>query len=159
MKFLYGGSAALAVTFFACSFFYAIPLAAEPSYQQNPVEQTTLQDTEVAEERAEALPEAARPQSEVALEAPPDTPAFINSAGPTAPSIEIEPAPKPPTTFLSAPLSYTATAYCFGGRTASGRIVARGLFAADPRILPLGSRVRIEAGQYSGENTVVDTGG
>ena len=37
-------------------------------------------------------------------------------------------------------------------------MVAKGLIAADPRHLPLGSRVRIEAGAYSGEYLVADTG-
>jgi 3D (Asp-Asp-Asp) domain-containing protein len=55
--------------------------------------------------------------------------------------------------------TYTATAYSLRGRTASGRPVGRGLIAADPRVLPLGSRVRIEAGEFSGEYVVADTGG
>jgi len=54
---------------------------------------------------------------------------------------------------------FTATAYSLRGRTASGRPVTRGLIAADRRILPLGTRVRIEAGSYSGEYVVADTGG
>jgi len=33
------------------------------------------------------------------------------------------------------------------------------LIAADPSILPLGSRVRLEAGSWSGEYLVADTGG
>jgi 3D (Asp-Asp-Asp) domain-containing protein len=45
------------------------------------------------------------------------------------------------------------------GRTASGRLVSKGLIAADPRFLPLGSRVKLEAGNYSGEYLVADTGG
>ena len=57
------------------------------------------------------------------------------------------------------PTSYVATAYSLRGRTASGRMVSKGLVAADPRILPLGSRVRIDAGSYSGEYLVADTGG
>ena len=55
--------------------------------------------------------------------------------------------------------TYTATAYSLHGRTATGVAVARGMIAADPRVLPLGSRVRIEAGSYSGEYIVTDTGG
>jgi 3D (Asp-Asp-Asp) domain-containing protein len=53
---------------------------------------------------------------------------------------------------------YVATAYSLRGRTASGRPVAKGIIAADPRHLPLGSRVRLEAGAYSGEYLVADTG-
>ena len=54
---------------------------------------------------------------------------------------------------------YIATAYSLRGRTASGRYVSQGIIAADPRILPLGSRVRLEAGPWSGEYLVADTGG
>jgi 3D (Asp-Asp-Asp) domain-containing protein len=60
--------------------------------------------------------------------------------------------------YVVAPASYVATAYSLRGRTASGRPVAKGLIAADPRHLPLGSRVRLEAGAYSGEYLVADTG-
>ena len=53
---------------------------------------------------------------------------------------------------------YVATAYSLRGRTASGRMVSKGLIAADPRVLPLGARVRLETGGYSGEYLVADTG-
>ena len=55
--------------------------------------------------------------------------------------------------------SFRATAYCLKGRTASGGGVRRGIVAADPRVLPLGSRVQLTAGAYSGTYTVADTGG
>lgn len=54
---------------------------------------------------------------------------------------------------------YSATAYSLRGRTASGKPVARGLIAADPRVLPIGTRVRVEAGAWTGEYVVADTGG
>ncbi len=60
---------------------------------------------------------------------------------------------------LGPATSYVATAYSLRGRTASGRMVSRGLIAADPRVLPLGSRVRVEHPGYSGEYLVADTGG
>lgn len=53
--------------------------------------------------------------------------------------------------------TFTATAYALPGRTASGHSVRRGLIAAD-RSLPLGTRVRLEAGRYSGEYLVADRG-
>lgn len=59
----------------------------------------------------------------------------------------------------SAAGTFSATAYCLKGRTAMGHGVRRGLIAADPRILKLGSRVFISAGAYSGEYLVSDTGG
>ena len=55
--------------------------------------------------------------------------------------------------------TFRATAYCLRGRTASGGSVRRGIVAADPRILPLGTRINISAGSYSGTYTVADTGG
>ena len=61
--------------------------------------------------------------------------------------------------FEVAPQNYTATAYSLRGRTASGKPVNRGLIAADPRVLPIGTRVRVEAGSFSGEYEVADIGG
>ncbi|HEX6124967.1 MAG TPA: 3D domain-containing protein [Pyrinomonadaceae bacterium] len=55
--------------------------------------------------------------------------------------------------------SFTATAYCLKGRTAMGHGVRRGIIAADPRVLRLGSRVNLNAGAYSGQYLVSDTGG
>ena len=55
--------------------------------------------------------------------------------------------------------SYSATAYSLRGRTASGQYVTRGLIAADPRLLPIGTRVHVQAGPWSGEYLVADTGG
>jgi len=60
---------------------------------------------------------------------------------------------------LVAASPYVATAYSLRGRTASGRMVSRGLIAADPSVLPLGSRVRLDHPGYSGEYLVADTGG
>jgi 3D (Asp-Asp-Asp) domain-containing protein len=59
---------------------------------------------------------------------------------------------------VSGPLPFVATAYSLRGKTASGLYVSKGLIAADPRFLPLGSRVRLDAGAYSGEYLVADTG-
>ena len=55
--------------------------------------------------------------------------------------------------------SFTATAYCLQGRTATGSGVRRGIIAADPRLLRLGSRISLGAGAYSGSYLVADTGG
>lgn len=54
---------------------------------------------------------------------------------------------------------FSATAYCLKGRTASGGGVRRGIVAADPRVLPLGTRIQVNAGPYSGSYVVADTGG
>lgn len=55
--------------------------------------------------------------------------------------------------------SFSASAYCFSGRTAMGHAVRRGLIAADPRVLKLGSTVYVSAGPWSGTYLVSDTGG
>ena len=77
---------------------------------------------------------------------------FEPTPGATAGTIAEEPG-------LAAASPYVATAYSLRGRTASGRMVSRGLIAADPSVLPLGSRVRLEHPGYSGEYLVADTGG
>lgn len=55
--------------------------------------------------------------------------------------------------------SFSATAYCLKGRTATGGATRKGIVAADPRILPLGTRINLDAGSYSGSYIVADTGG
>ena len=55
--------------------------------------------------------------------------------------------------------TFSASAYCFSGRMANGQGVRRGIIAADPRVLKMGSKVYINAGQWSGVYTVADTGG
>ena len=55
--------------------------------------------------------------------------------------------------------SFTATAYCLKGRTATGGSVRRGIVAADPRLLRLGTTILMGAGSYSGQYKVADTGG
>jgi len=60
---------------------------------------------------------------------------------------------------IGSPVPYTATAYALRGRTASGHSVGRGIVAADTRLLPLGTRIKIDGGSYSGIYTVRDRGG
>lgn len=72
----------------------------------------------------------------------------INESGFTDPSLAI----------LGEPQEFRATAYALNGLTRSGVYVRRGVIAADPRVLPLGSVVEIKAGKYSGVYTVHDTG-
>jgi 3D (Asp-Asp-Asp) domain-containing protein len=54
---------------------------------------------------------------------------------------------------------FEATAYALKGVTRNGVYVRRGVIAADPRILPLGSIVQVTSDQYSGVYRVQDTGG
>lgn len=54
----------------------------------------------------------------------------------------------------------SATAYCDTGITRSGTPTRRGIVAADPRVLPLGTVIRVEGlqGPRNGVYTVTDTG-
>jgi len=56
-------------------------------------------------------------------------------------------------------IAMKATAYAQHGITSSGTRTRRGIIAADPRVLPLGTKVKVEnAGPYSGHYVVKDTG-
>ena len=56
-------------------------------------------------------------------------------------------------------MTFLATAHSQKGRTASGMTSHVGTVAADPAVLPLGSRIHVTgAGRYTGEYTVADTG-
>jgi 3D (Asp-Asp-Asp) domain-containing protein len=56
-------------------------------------------------------------------------------------------------------LTVTATAFAVEGTNAAGTQSQVGTCAADPAVLPLGSRIRVTgAGKYSGVYTVADTG-
>jgi 3D (Asp-Asp-Asp) domain-containing protein len=55
--------------------------------------------------------------------------------------------------------TFEATAYAKRSATASGVKSQRGVVAADPRVLPLGTRIQVgKAGPYSGIYMVADTG-
>jgi 3D (Asp-Asp-Asp) domain-containing protein len=75
-------------------------------------------------------------------------------------SHRIQPAPPPQAPArVAAPLLFTATAYCTGRITASGVPVSRGVAAADPAVLPLGTVIRVTgAASYDGTYRVLDTG-
>jgi 3D (Asp-Asp-Asp) domain-containing protein len=57
-------------------------------------------------------------------------------------------------------LVFDATAYCKGSTTAAGINVRRGIAAADPQLLPVGTVVTLATGNpdYSGVYTIMDTG-
>ena len=56
--------------------------------------------------------------------------------------------------------AFSATAYCRGETTASGVGVRAGIAAADPKILPIGSVIRLDGvgAPYRGIYTILDTG-
>jgi 3D (Asp-Asp-Asp) domain-containing protein len=166
---LFGGSAAIATALITAStLFYTSPLVAEAALAS----QTTVnQQQEPASAQELKSKPAPAPLSEISLAssgivaasmpapvAPAAVPATVDAlpAAPPAapkPTEEVREAP-----VLVAPQAYLATAYSLSGRTASGRPVGKGIIAADPRVLPLGTRVRLDAGPYSGEYLVADAG-
>jgi 3D (Asp-Asp-Asp) domain-containing protein len=130
---IFSGSALLVLALLNCFLiFSARPLAAETLSSQN----------KPANKQSNPIEEAAARQAMEAAENAKLTEAVVAEE-----------------TFVVAPTAYVATAYSLRGRTASGTPVTKGVIAADPRVLPLGSRVKLEAGSYSGEYVVADTGG
>lgn len=89
---------------------------------------------------------------------PPAAPAPEATLPPAAPPEKEAPAPEEPTS-KGKRMQFEATAYTLSGRTRTGERVRHGIVAADPRVLPLGTRIRVHgAGAYCGEYTVSDTG-
>jgi 3D (Asp-Asp-Asp) domain-containing protein len=73
---------------------------------------------------------------------------------PAAPSPEAQ-----PRRGEAGPMRFEATAYSIEGKTAAGSRSREGIVAADPALLPLGTRIRVsDAGKYSGEYVVRDKG-
>lgn len=131
---IFSGSALIGATLLSSSFLFTA--------RTSSAETLPTQTQQPASKPSTAAADAAAP---VALE--------VSSRGHLGERIAIE------EDYLVPPTPYVATAYSLRGRTASGQMVTKGLIAADPRHLPLGTRVRLEAGPYSGEYLVADTGG
>jgi 3D (Asp-Asp-Asp) domain-containing protein len=68
--------------------------------------------------------------------------------------------PTQPTVPPAGSLRVTATAYCKGTLTATGTKPTPGIVAADPAVLPFGTRIRLTDldARYNGVYTVRDTG-
>ena len=86
-----------------------------------------------------------------------------NEAAPTESLTKAAPVAAKNTESKAAPAgpsrAFVATCYSLRGRMANGAFVHRGAIAADPRVLPIGTRVYLKAGSLSGEYVVKDTGG
>jgi len=167
MKPLYGGGAVIAATILAGSFLLSAKQSiAETllSSFQKP-KQELSQDSKAGPARPDVAADSTNETSTNPVESDSKTTkaaaAKTNTDNVAVVTLASDPAgvlassPKP----VTAAATYTATAYSLRGRTASGTHVSKGLIAADPRLLPLGTRVRLEAGTYSGEYLVADTGG
>jgi 3D (Asp-Asp-Asp) domain-containing protein len=163
LKSLFGGGAVLTAALLLCSLtFYSQTLVAENRSNLASNSQTTTNSTvaTVIHENgmfSGSVLTAALPVIALAgTSGEAEEPVAAVAAAPAASS-----APAKPSTGSVASDSaqrFTATAYALPGRTASGQTVRRGLIAAD-KSLPLGTRVRLDAGHYSGEYVVADRGG
>ncbi|MDT7688195.1 MAG: hypothetical protein QOE46_954 [Acidobacteriota bacterium] len=145
---LLGGSAAVAVLLSASLLFLAQTSIAEPlaegSQQKGVAAETKTPGTDAPQAKdADSGDKDKRDAADTNA-----TEAAIENSEPEAGNEASTPA-----------VTFTATAYSLYGHTASGRAVGRGLIAADRRVLPIGTLVRLEAGSYSGEYIVADTGG
>ena len=150
-KPLLGGSAAAVALLSASLLFYAQPSVAETLAAASQEIQQKGGVQTIKAPGADLSPTTDAAETGVAASDAESVIAFITASdGPYGFSLLEAPAPA---------LSFTATAYSLRGRTASGRAVSRGVIAADRRLLPIGTRVRLDAGQYSGEYVVADTGG
>ncbi|HEY6186569.1 MAG TPA: 3D domain-containing protein [Pyrinomonadaceae bacterium] len=166
MNMFFGGGAAFAATLLASSvLFYANPLFAEtPAQQQQPAstqqEKKENNETAPAQSEQEAEARQALEPAVTAVSTGVAPAAVADKTGALSANISTETVTfaAPSAEAITAPQAYVATAYSLPGRTASGMRVAKGVIAADPRVLPLGTRVRLEAGPYSGEYIVADTG-
>jgi 3D (Asp-Asp-Asp) domain-containing protein len=138
MKALLGRSAIIA----SALLLALIVFSASPSIAETPPSQFQSQQKESSKQNSGGT--LGKYQAEVPL-----------PVGDSAAKLSSDDSSRP----LTQSTNYVATAYSLRGKTASGRIVSRGLIAADPRVLPLGSRVRLDHPGYSGEYLVADTGG
>ena len=153
-KPLIGGGAAAAVLL-SCSLLFLTQTSVAEPLGQNPrevrqkgaVTETNNSDGETTQ-TTDAAEDGAAQENKAEAAPPVETKAAIDKTETGAETEATTPA-----------VTYTATAYSLRGRTASGSGVRRGIIAADRRVLPLGTRVRLEAGSYSGEYLVADTGG
>jgi 3D (Asp-Asp-Asp) domain-containing protein len=88
----------------------------------------------------------------------------VSACAPRAP-VHVAPSPPPKLTTAAGPLApeetrFVATAYCQDGKTASGAHTASGIVAADPDVLPIGTRIRVRGLKRGSDGIyrVMDTG-
>jgi 3D (Asp-Asp-Asp) domain-containing protein len=166
LKSLFGGGAVLTAALLLCSLtFYSQTLVAENKLNAARNSQTATNSTVIIVTHESgtlsgsimaALPVIAI--AGISQDEEEEAPANINATTPAAaPAASSVAKPSDGKVALEPPQGFTATAYALPGRTASGHPVRRGLIAAD-KSLPLGTRVRLDAGQYSGEYVVADRG-
>ncbi|HLL72304.1 MAG TPA: 3D domain-containing protein [Pyrinomonadaceae bacterium] len=154
MKSLFGGGAVLTAALLLCSLtFYSPALFAEnrPDDDARTASTTTSTLINISHESGTLSGALLAAMPRIALAG--NSKDAGKRAHAASPNTKLEDA----NTLTEPAQRFTATAYALPGRTASGQTVRRGLIAAD-RSLPLGTRVRLDAGNYSGEYLVADRG-
>ncbi|MCA1849783.1 MAG: 3D domain-containing protein [Acidobacteria bacterium] len=150
MKLFVRGGVGLAAALFAgFLIFDAQPLSALTNPSPQPAQQERQEKKEPAGTTKQIQAEPQGAQSE--------TGELVGAVTAAPPAEGAKPA-ETRTAPLTAPQVYVATSYSLRGRGASGLGVRKGTIAADPRVLPYGTRVHLDAGPYSGEYLVTDTG-
>jgi 3D (Asp-Asp-Asp) domain-containing protein len=165
MKLFVRGSVGLVAMIFAAFLILnAQPLSAITIPSQGPVQQEQQGKKEPAgkTEGKRAEPASAQAETTELSEARTGKPAVAvkDEDATAAASITVaNPTEARPTAPVTAPQGYTAFSYSLCCRGSSGLGVRRGTIAADPRILPYGTRVRMTgSGAYDGEYLVTDAG-
>jgi 3D (Asp-Asp-Asp) domain-containing protein len=166
MKLFVRGGVSLAAMLFAIFLLsYAKPLLAETTPSQGTAQQETKAPAQAAQQQPEAAAAKQTAQAETAElsenvsgannVAVKDEDAIAAPTVKVANSTEAAKATAP----ITAPQAYTAFSYSLCCRGSSGMGTRRGTIAADPRILPYGTRVHMTgAGAYDGEYLVTDAG-
>ena len=158
MKSFFRGSAVIAAALLATFLiFSARPSVAETFLSQFQQQKQETTQPSAPQPKGVAGSNEAQAASETSVSSSATLNGVVREANAPAGSLTASPA-SPDVSAVQAS-TYVATAYSLSGRTASGKRVARGLIAADVSVLPLGTRVHVAAGQYSGEYLVADTGG
>jgi 3D (Asp-Asp-Asp) domain-containing protein len=149
--FVRGGVSLMAVLFASYLTFNAKPLLAEikPSPEPATQQQEKREPTQAAQQQKKEAEHTTNTTT-----APTET-AKLSGTVAAASDTKIV---STENTINAAPQIYNATSYSRAGRGASGMGVHSGTIAADPKVLPFGTRVRIDAGEYSGEYVVTDAG-
>ena len=160
MKSLFGGGAVLTAALLLCSltFYSQTLIAGNKTATQDSPSQTTINQTiiSVSQKSGVLFGSLASAMPVIAIAGVAKVAEATMNAGAPATSLNAKTKTESPS--LESAQKFTATAYALPGRTASGQTVRRGLIAAD-HSLPLGTRVRLDAGGYSGEYLVADRGG
>jgi 3D (Asp-Asp-Asp) domain-containing protein len=156
MKFLFGGGASVTGALLAGSFLIFVPTSIA-----EPLQEPTLQKKGGPSQLTQESQPPLDARDELSTGATVSNVETVNKvetvAAPANESTESTITNNPDIP-AAPPEKYTATAYSLYGRTASGSHVRKGMIAADRRVLPIGTKVRLEAGSYSGEYEVCDTG-